>query len=192
MTRTKEFMTKGELREIAENAVRKRAILGSEYFSPAEAFAGFAAAIIDYQVRGSLLSEIKADHPLGPVKMPDSQPGVSKVTLEEVYELAGQSIEHIGQAGSLPSTLDVRGSRVGAGSLFALFSSVYLDMNSKSPDSEYEVPVFDPYPRTNENEIVEVVRKLKSWPVHRLDLDMEKIVELTKLQLWTLKPAHRR
>jgi len=33
---------------------------------------------------------------------------------------------------------------------------------------------------------------VKSWPVHRPDLDMEKIVEMTKLQLWTLKPAHRK
>jgi len=51
---------------------------------------------------------------------------------------------------------------------------------------------FDPYPRTNEDEIVRAVRELKSWPVHRPDLDMDKIVELTKLQLWTLKPAQRK
>jgi hypothetical protein len=76
--------------------------------------------------------------------------------------------------------------------LFALFSAVYLDMISNSPDSDYEVPAFDPYPRTNENEIIQAVRGLKSWPVHRPDLDMERIVELTRLQLWTLKPAHRK
>jgi hypothetical protein len=44
----------------------------------------------------------------------------------------------------------------------------------------------------NESEIVRAVRELKSWPVHRPDLDMEKIVEYTRLQLWTLKPAHRK
>jgi peptidoglycan/xylan/chitin deacetylase (PgdA/CDA1 family) len=188
----KEFMTKEELREIAEKAIKDKAILGSEYFSPAEAFAALARAIVNYQAKGSLLQEMEANRPLGPVEMPGSQPELSRVTLEEVYELAGKANKHIRQAGSLPSSLEVRGSRIGAGSLFALFSAVYLDMISNSPDSDYEVPAFDPYPRTNENEIIQAVRGLKSWPVHRPDLDMERIVELTRLQLWTLKPAHRK
>jgi peptidoglycan/xylan/chitin deacetylase (PgdA/CDA1 family) len=188
----REFVTKDELREIAANTVRNKTICASEYFSPAEAFAGLARAIVDYQNRGSLPQKIKADRPLGPVEMPDSSPGISRATLEEVYELAGKANEHIHQSGSLPSSLQIRGARIGAGSLFALFSSVFLDLISRNPGSDYEVPAFDPYPRTNENEIVQAIQELKSWPVHRSDLDMEKIVELTKLQLWTLKPAHRR
>jgi peptidoglycan/xylan/chitin deacetylase (PgdA/CDA1 family) len=188
----KELMTKAELREIAENTIQNKTILGGEYFSPAEAFAGLAGAIFEYKNKGLLPQEIKADHPLGPVEMPDFQPEISRVTLQEVYELAGLANEHIRQVGSLPSSLEARSSRIGAGSLFALFSSIYLDMISKSPHSEYKVPIFYPYPRTNEEEIVQAVRDLKSWPVHRPDLDMNRIVELTKLQLWTLKPAHRK
>jgi hypothetical protein len=135
---------------------------------------------------------MKAIRPLGPVEMPNPQPEILRVTLEEVHELAGKANEHIHQVGSLPSSLQIRDARIGAGSLFALFSAVYLDMISRSPSSDYDVPSFDPYPRTNEKEIVLGIRDLKTWPVHRLDLDMERIVELTKLQLWTLKPAHRR
>jgi hypothetical protein len=188
----KEFITKEDLREIAENTVKNKTILGSEFFSPAEAFAGLAGAILDYQNRGSLPQELKADRPLGPLEMPDSNPAISRLSLEEVYELAGQANEYMHQVGSLPSSLQVRGSRFGAGSLFALFSAVYLDMISKSPDTDYDVHAFEPYPQTNEEEIVQAVRDLKSWPVHRPELDMERIVELTKLQLWTLKPAHRK
>jgi peptidoglycan/xylan/chitin deacetylase (PgdA/CDA1 family) len=187
----KEFITKEELREIADKVVASQSIFASEYFSPAEAFAGFAVAIVNYQKSGSLPPEIKADRPLGPAETPDSQPEISRLALEEVYELAGMANGRIHQAGTLPSSLEVRGSRIGVGSLFALFSAVYLDMISKKPASEYEVPFFDPYPRTNEQETVRTIRDLKSWPVHRPDLDMERIVELTKLQLWTLKPAHR-
>jgi hypothetical protein len=33
------------------------------------------------------------------------------------------------------------------------------------------------------------VRRCKGWPVHREDLDMSDLVEMTRLQMWTLKPA---
>jgi hypothetical protein len=33
------------------------------------------------------------------------------------------------------------------------------------------------------------VAACKEWPVHREDLEMSHLIELTKLQLWTLKPA---
>jgi hypothetical protein len=190
--RQKEVITKDELREIASKVIESRAILGSEYFSPAEAFAGLAGAISEYRTKGSLPPEIKAERPLGPAEMAEDRPEISRVYLREVYELAGAALDLVCQTGALPSSLEVRGSRIGAGPLFALFSAVYLDMISKKPASDYVAPAFDPYPRTNENEIVQAVRDLKSWPVHRPDLDMKKIVELTKLQLWTLKPAHRR
>jgi len=62
----------------------------------------------------------------------------------------------------------------------------------RRPRPEYDVPAFEPYPRTNETKIVGEVEGYKGWPVHRPDLDMSRIVEFTKLQLWTLKPAHRR
>ena len=44
-------------------------------------------------------------------------------------------------------------------------------------------------PPTNEEAIVEDVRQCKDWPVHREDLDMSDLVEMTRLQMWTLKPA---
>jgi len=93
---------------------------------------------------------------------------------------------------ALPATLRVGNARVGTGSLFALFSAVYLDMDSGKLRPEYEVPSFEPFPRTNEAKIIAEVEGYKGWPVHRPDLDMSRIAEFTKLQLWTLKPAHRR
>jgi hypothetical protein len=65
-------------------------------------------------------------------------------------------------------------------------------MDSDKPQPEYGVPAFEPYPRTNEAKIIGEVEGYKSWPVHRPDLNMSRIVEFTRLQLWTLKPAHRR
>jgi peptidoglycan/xylan/chitin deacetylase (PgdA/CDA1 family) len=143
----KEFITQGELRQIAENTVRTKKVLSSEYFSPAEAFAGLVQSIVDYRRHGSIPRRLKSDRPLGPRMMPISQPEVARVTLEEVSDLAEKANAHIRRNGCLPSFLEVRNSCIGVGSLFALFSAVYLDMNSGKVTRDYEVLAFDPYPK---------------------------------------------
>jgi len=51
---------------------------------------------------------------------------------------------------------------------------------------------FAAYPAENEENIIKKVQNCKGWPVHREDLDMSHLVEMTKMQLWTLKPAFAR
>ena len=79
---------------------------------------------------------------------------------------------------------------VGTGSLLHLFSTAYLDVASGSLRESYEVIPFDPFPRENEEAIVSEVEGFKHWIVHRPDLDMSHLVAMTRMQLWTLKPAH--
>ncbi len=188
----KETLSQKDLREMATNALSRGRLSGSEYFSPAEAFDGLARSIVQFQENGSLPGNIETRRPLGPSEMPISQPEISRVALKDVYNLAGKANAHISQSGALPAFLDVEGQRIGTGSLFALFSAVYLDTESPNPASEYEVVSFDPYPKINEEEIIQRIRGFKTWPVHRLDLDMEPLIEKTRMQLWTLKPAHRK
>jgi hypothetical protein len=123
------------------------------------------------------------------MEMPPAQPEIARLKIKDVYGLARQAFDHIERNRALPATLRVENARIGTGSLFALFSAVYLDLDSGKLRPEYDVPAFEPYPKTNEAKIVGEVEGYKSWPVHRPDLDMSRIVEFTKLQLWTLKPA---
>jgi hypothetical protein len=125
------------------------------------------------------------------MEMPPGQPEIARVKLEDVFKLAAEAVEAIDRAGALPSSLTVGKAKIGAGSLFALFSAVYLDGGSNKLRAEYDVPAFEPYPKTNEADIIKEVEGYKTWPVHRRDLDMSKIVEFTRLQLWTLKEATR-
>jgi hypothetical protein len=124
--------------------------------------------------------------------MPPALSGSATVKFEDVFALARAANDHIARTGVLPPSLEIGGARIGTGSLFALFSAVYLDLDSGKPRTSYDVPDFEPYPRTNEKGIVDEIEGYKTWPVHRPDLDMSRIVELTRLQLWTLKPARRR
>ncbi len=187
-----ETMTRGELRAIAAATLEAGALAPSEDFSPAEAFSGLARAIAGYRENGRLPRQIETTHPLGPMERPPSRPGISRVTIEDVYALARAANGQIEKAGVLPSSLTVGGMPIGAGTLFALLSAAYLDLDSGKPRPEYGLSEFEPYPRTNEKRIVGEVEGYKTWPVHRPGLDMSHIVEFTRLQLWTLKPARRR
>jgi hypothetical protein len=190
-------VTREELRAIASAALASRALAPTADFSPAETFSGLARAIIAHEESGKLPETLSAVHALGPVEMPPERPADSyarpvKLGLEAVRALARAANGHIEKNGALPAALDAGRGPIGTGSLFALFSAVFLDLHSGRPRAEYDVPDFEPYPKTNETRIIGEVEGYKTWPVHRTDLDMSRIAELTRLQLWTLKPARRR
>ncbi len=188
----KEEMTAAELADMAAEAARTNALAPSADFSPAEAFTGLAASIAAYDEAGRLPQSVNTGHPFGPSEMPPARPEIERLGRPEVFELARQAEGFIREKGRLPPSLGAPGARIGAGSLFALFGALYLDLVSGKPGAAYDVPAFEPYPGTNEADIVRQVESYKSWPVHTPDLDMGKIAELTRLQLWTLKPARRR
>ncbi len=187
----KETMTREELRAVAATTLATKALAPTADFSPAEAFFGLARSIEGYRETRELPKEFKADRPLGPLETPPERPDATRVELFQVFALALAANEHIDRTGALPASLDTGQQRLGTGSLFALFSAVYLDLTDGRPAAQYDVQAFEPYPRTNESGVVGEVEGYKTWPVHRPDLDMSRIVELTRLQLWTLKPARR-
>ena len=188
----KDTMTRDELREIARKALDLKILAPTDDFSPAEAFAGLAGAIARFTEDRVWREELATVHPLGPLETPPSEPEVGRVWLDDVWALARAADEHIGRTGTLPAALRVGNARIGTGSLLALFGAVFLDLDTGSVQAAYDVPAFEPYPGTNEAKIIAETEGYKTWPVHRPDLDMSRIVEFTKLQLWTLKPARRR
>jgi len=188
----KESMAREELRAIAAAALETKALAPSADFSPAEALSGLARAIAGHEESGKLPESLKAIRALGPLEMPPERPGTASLRLEDIYALARATNEHVEKTGALPPSLETGGSRIGTGSLFALFSAVFFDLDAGRARPSYDVPAFEPYPRMNEKDIVAEIEGYKTWPVHRPDLDMSRIVELTRLQLWTLKPARRR
>jgi hypothetical protein len=187
----KEEITRDDLRAAAKAALRTKALLPAEDLSPAEIFAGLAGALAAYESTGSLPASLVAIHPFGPPDMPPAEPGARPVTIDEAVGLARAAAGVIARTGALPSALETPGGRIGAGSLLALFSTVYLGLDAGASRPAYDVPAFEPYPRTHEAPIIAEIEGYKSWPVHRTDLDMSRVAELTKLQLWTLKPARR-
>ena len=185
----KEFMTTAELAAIAAETLRTKALAPSPDFSPAEAFAGLAESLAFYHERGTLPRELKAVRPLGPAAMPEETNAQGRMPLSDVIALAIQADAEIRRTGVLPTVVAAGVRRFGPGRLFALFAAAYLDLAAGRTPSEYEPAAFEPYPQTYEKSCLDLIQGYKTWPVHRPDLDMARILEFTKLQLWTLKPA---
>ncbi len=187
-----ETIRKEDLKGIAQRISSERQVVYDEVYSPVEVFTALAVSLGEYADRGKIPGKIQRVSPLGPMVMPPETPGVSSLPREQVFELAALAMDSVRNRGYLPSVLSSGDGLLGTGSLLHLFSTLYLDINGKTQQESYEVIPFDPYPMEHENEIISEVLSYKDWIVHRTDLDMSHLADMTRMQLWTLKPAHEK
>jgi hypothetical protein len=180
------------LSEAAGRITAEQQAVIHDSFSPAELFAALAGAIGEYARTGRLPRKMERLSPLGPMLPPPEEPEVTRVSRDQAFALAGEAVDFISTAGTLPPWLTIDDWKIGTGTLLALFSALYLDLSADGPAESYELPAFEACPTQYADEIVSRVEDYKSWPVHRPDLEMTRLAEFTRLQLWTLKPARAR
>jgi hypothetical protein len=185
-----DFINKKDLLRIAEKIGSANQVVYDDVYSPSEIFAALAQSLQEYGQNGKLPAKLQREAPLGPMQMPPEKPEVSSVSREQLFELAEASRDIIHNQGHLPSKLMVGEASIGTGSLIQVFSTAYLDISEKKQRDSYEVISFDAYPKEYAETIISEVESYKHWIVHRTDLDMSHLAEMTRMQLWTLKPAH--
>ncbi len=188
----RETMTQETLAGIVTRILTEKKVVIDDYYSPAEVFSGLVESVAEFGKTGILPSEIKRHSPFGPGQMPLMRPEIDVAFKDQIFDLAGESFAFIRKSNALPAWLMLDENRIGLGSLLALFSEMFLSIRKNSIPGEFNIPSFDAHPVDNLEYIVASVEGCKSWPVHRADLDMRYLVEMTKLQLWTLKPAQLR
>ncbi|NIM47930.1 MAG: hypothetical protein GTN78_14285 [Gemmatimonadales bacterium] len=180
------------LEQAAERVIAERRAAIHDGFSPAEIFAALAHSILEHVRNGTLPRSVDRMSPLGPVQMPMEAPETDYVSRDQAFFLAREAGEFISTEGRLPHWLTVDGARIGTGSLLALFSELLLELSRGEETESHSLRPFEAWPKEHDEQIVSRIESYKDWPVHRTDLDMSRIVEFTRLQLWTLKPAVER
>ncbi len=188
-SKQKEYIRKKDLVAYTQQLLNEQSIPLNDYFTPAELFSALCVSINQYQQTGKLPDRIKRQSLFGPEFMPEETPGIKSLTRTGVIDLAQKCREYISGQNMVPAAVSIDEQNIGTGSILAVLSRFYLDIGSQSIKDNYLVPAFETYPKTYEKEIISEVKGCKGWRVHRPDLDMTNLVELTKLQLWTLKPA---
>jgi hypothetical protein len=162
------------------------------YFSAAEMFVALAGSLNEYLQESTIPGKYERISLLGPMDIPDTVPGIDMITWEQAALLVREAHNWTINRGYLPARLTIDDKNIGTGSLLALFSQMYLDILSGHFKESYQVLPFDPWPKENEQKIISEVEACKDWPVHKPDLDMSNLVKMTRLQLWTLKPARQK
>ena len=188
----KKVVTKAELKAIAADVLRTKTLLPVADLSPAEILGALADALAYHRAEAVLPADLEILHPLGPAALPEETAADGRLTPVDIYALAIQTGGEIRRTGSLPSDVPAGARRLGPGRLLPLFAAAYLDLAAGRMRAEYDSAASEPYPRTYEKAALDLIQSYKSWPVHKPDLDMARILEYTKLQLWTLKPARLR
>jgi hypothetical protein len=187
----KETFPQAALADIASRILAEKKVVIDENFSPAEVFSALAESISECLSTGVLPAEVKRSSPFGPMQMPPVRPEIDLASRVQVFDLARDALAVIEESDTLPHQLKLDSKAIGTGSLLALFCDMFLSLRAESLPEEFVIPSFDAHPIDNLEAIVESVEGCKSWPVHREDLDMRRLVEMTKMQMWTLKPAKR-
>ena len=185
----KDVIGKDELELLASRVLKENKIVTDESFSAAEIFSALAESLDHYHADQELPMQLKIKRPFGPLEMPPGTPEVDRIPAKGIFELSGMAQAHIVETNHLPAYLLYHGKKIGTGSLLALFSEMYLKIQGSELPDHFSTINFESYPSVNEKNIISEVAACRDWPVHREDLDMSHLIEMTKLQLWTLKPA---
>jgi hypothetical protein len=185
----KDVISKEKLGLIAERILKENKVVVDEFFSAAEVFSALAESLDNYNEDQELPMQVTIRRPFGPLEMPVTTPEIDLVPAGGIFELSAAAQEYIDKTNHLPVFLNYEGKKIGTGSLLALFSEMYLKILDANLPDHISTMSFEAYPSVNVENIVSEVAACREWPVHREDLDMNHLIEMTKLQLWTLKPA---
>ena len=182
-------ITRNDLERIAGRILEEHKVIIDDHYSPAEVFAALVESLRTFREENRQPLKLAVQRPLGPLEMPEKAPGCERVPVEGVYALADSALSYMKLTGHLPAGLPYNGHQIGTGSLMALFSDLCLRTGERQVPEFLEVIPMEPYPSLNAEKISRQVASMKGWPVHREDLEMDHLVEMTMLQMWTLKPA---
>jgi hypothetical protein len=169
------FATHAELQEIARRIADERQVLFTDYFTAGEILLMLCRATVSPQER-TVRSGV-----YGPLTMPPTTP-VQEWDAADVRS-AASSVLNAAQTGYLPASVTVAGQEMGLGTYFVALAEAFLGQSRVSGPSEA------PYPPVAEEVAREAARGIPSWIIHPEPMDLSNLLEQTRLQCWTLKPA---
>ena len=164
-----------ELQEIAQRIADERQVLFTDHFTAGEILLMIAQAL---------------DHPAeryprpavyGPLRLP---PVSARTTFphDNLIEAARQ-VTLAARSSYLPASVEVAGAPVGIGTLFVAFAEALLGQDPATGPAEA------PYPPVADTIAAEAERGIRGWIIHPDHMDLTRLLEQTRLQSWTLKPA---
>lgn len=169
------FATQAELEAIARRVADEQQVLFTDYFTAGEILLLLCRAVRAPQERYPRRSVY------GPLSLPPASPSGSWAA-QDIKD-AAQTVEEAARTGYLPSSVDVGGHTLGLGTFFVALAQALLGRDPVTG------PADAPYPPEAEAIAREVAEALPGWIIHPDNMDLSLLLDQTRLQCWTLKPA---
>jgi hypothetical protein len=156
--------------------------------SPAQAVDVLARAILAC-MDGAKPSWLPCRHVDGPAAMPEGIESDIAVSWDALCAGCAQLTSFIDRTGRLPAGVELGDMRAGIGDLYRAFCEAVRVLCLQRLPTKV---VVRPAPQTPA--IADVIaqrtgRGYRGWVIHKRELDTTRLLELTRLQTWTLKPA---
>ncbi|RLI12544.1 hypothetical protein DRO35_02840 [Candidatus Bathyarchaeota archaeon] len=184
-----EYISMRDLLDIAVKILERNDILVDQRFSPAETLVAMAASILLYDSAGKLPEKVKRRDVIGPVETPLEKPEASYISWKDLVDISERIINHVNDKGYLPANVSLSNGKAGISSIYFAFAETLLNVKTGDIPNRIRLKPSNPYPSIAKEIEAQVRKTLSGWIIHKPDLNQEKIVEYTKLQTWTLKPA---
>jgi hypothetical protein len=167
--------THAELLQIADRIASEHTVLFTDHFTAGE--------ILLMLCRAALAPQERYSRPTvyGPLTLPPTSP-TGEWDAQQVRD-AARAVIAAAQSGYLPASVPVGGQTLGIGTYFVALAQAL------SGHARVSGPADAPYPPVAEEIVREVARSLPYWIIHPDNMDLTLLLEQTRLQCWTLKPA---
>ncbi|HYE06566.1 MAG TPA: hypothetical protein VEL07_13705 [Planctomycetota bacterium] len=172
--------THADLLAIASRIARERRVLFTDHFTAAELLVMLCRAVT------APAASYTRPTVLGPLAMPPVMPGPMDATAAAARAAAQRILEDVARTGHLPAAASMALGPAGVGTVFVALAQVLLG------EERATGPQAAPYPLEAETIATDVAAEIVKWPIHPKGMDLAKLLEQTRLQCWTLKPAWER
>jgi hypothetical protein len=97
--------------------------------------------------------------------------------------------EFIDGHGNLPASLSLSGKEVGIGSFYRALCRAFSALASGADSRSLKIEACPQLPALADPIALSTEADFAGWVIHPEDLDTRRLLELTRLQTWTLRPA---
>ncbi len=183
-------LSASDLETLAERLLEKPSyhVVGGKPVSLADAFGALSNSLATYLERGVLPSSVKPPFALGPLERPTKLEKKFETTVGEVVVAAAKAYSEVAARGAIPTEIRLSGRVVGPLSFLKAMANTYLQLRNDSREF-VEVPATSEEPSIPDADFASRVESQWKWVIFPEGFQPRRILDLTMLQLWTLKPA---
>ncbi|MBS7609889.1 hypothetical protein KEJ19_04895 [Candidatus Bathyarchaeota archaeon] len=162
--------------------------LEDAYLSASEIFWLITASLAEYRIHGELPERVKNFYPLGPFRSIESE-AFGTVKSKDILDEAYKARIFMESQGRIPDWIEIRNLRISPEDFLASEAELYVRLRKEEHPSSKRVQLvkadFQPFRYISP----EGARDSWKWIVFPEGFEAWRLVELAKLQTWTMKPS---